>query len=344
MLQLAYFDRDRDPVVMDIGPVLDLEDVAGGKTCALAGRVEPRDYADTAAMLGRYSPAQLIASPGVWTRACRARISPTRVGGLTGCRTGRSRRSGSAPAISPSCGAGSPRGPGLLRPSAPSRGRACAGIGHRGGPGPGATLRLTGKLSPAADARRRLPGMRLVRLVCSRREDQGLCPTHPRGHRAACEAVRAQLDPAGQDLAAVRPDVPPATRRRVPPAATPALVAGDVPRGTCPRTPPSSAPASASWTRCHRTDHDPGSGRPSMRSANTARLLACCAAALPPAPVTGGHSRAVTERNRRARRAQLIVERVVDRPWRPMGATCAISAIWRAISAASNVGGAPSQW
>lgn len=28
--------------------------------CALAGRVEPRDYADTAAMLERYSPAQLI--------------------------------------------------------------------------------------------------------------------------------------------------------------------------------------------------------------------------------------------------------------------------------------------
>lgn len=60
MLQMAYFDRDRDPVVMDIGPVLDLENVAGGKVCALAGRVEPRDYADTAAMLGRYSPAQLI--------------------------------------------------------------------------------------------------------------------------------------------------------------------------------------------------------------------------------------------------------------------------------------------
>ena len=55
MLQMAYFDRGCDPVVMDIGPVLDLEDVAGGKVCALAGRVEPRDYADTAAMLGRYS-------------------------------------------------------------------------------------------------------------------------------------------------------------------------------------------------------------------------------------------------------------------------------------------------
>ncbi len=61
MLQMAYFERGREPVIMDIGPVLDLEDVAGGKVCALAGRVEPRDYADTAAALERYSPAQLIA-------------------------------------------------------------------------------------------------------------------------------------------------------------------------------------------------------------------------------------------------------------------------------------------
>jgi Nucleotidyl transferase AbiEii toxin, Type IV TA system len=60
MLQMAYFDRGRDPVVMDIGAVLDLEDVAGGKVCALAGRVEPRDYADTAAMLDRFSPRQLL--------------------------------------------------------------------------------------------------------------------------------------------------------------------------------------------------------------------------------------------------------------------------------------------
>ncbi len=60
VLQLAYFDRGNDPVVMDIGPVLDLEDVVGGKVCALASRVEPRDYADVAAALERYSPAQLI--------------------------------------------------------------------------------------------------------------------------------------------------------------------------------------------------------------------------------------------------------------------------------------------
>jgi hypothetical protein len=60
LLQMAYFDRDRAPVIMDFGPVLDLEDVVGGKVCALASRVEPRDFVDTAAALGRYSVTQLI--------------------------------------------------------------------------------------------------------------------------------------------------------------------------------------------------------------------------------------------------------------------------------------------
>ena len=60
MLQMAYFDRDRRPVVMDVGPVLDLQDVVGSKVCALASRVEPRDYLDTAAALERYSVAQLV--------------------------------------------------------------------------------------------------------------------------------------------------------------------------------------------------------------------------------------------------------------------------------------------
>ena len=60
MLQMAYFDRARKPVIMDIGPVLDLEDVIGGKVCALASRAEPRDYVDTAAALDRYSVAQMI--------------------------------------------------------------------------------------------------------------------------------------------------------------------------------------------------------------------------------------------------------------------------------------------
>jgi hypothetical protein len=60
MLQMAYFDRTRGPVTMDVGPVLDLEDLAGSKVCALASRVEPRDYIDTAAALRRYDVGQLI--------------------------------------------------------------------------------------------------------------------------------------------------------------------------------------------------------------------------------------------------------------------------------------------
>ena len=60
LLQMAYFDRARRPVIMDVGPVLDLEDVVGGKMCALASRVEPRDYVDTAAAMGRYSMEQMI--------------------------------------------------------------------------------------------------------------------------------------------------------------------------------------------------------------------------------------------------------------------------------------------
>jgi Nucleotidyl transferase AbiEii toxin, Type IV TA system len=60
MLQLAYFDRTRSPIIMDVGPVLDLEDVIGGKVCALASRAEPRDYVDTAAALARYSIDEMI--------------------------------------------------------------------------------------------------------------------------------------------------------------------------------------------------------------------------------------------------------------------------------------------
>jgi len=60
MLQMAYFDRARRPVVMEIGPVLDLEDVVGGKACALASRVEPRDYVDIAAALERYTIEQIV--------------------------------------------------------------------------------------------------------------------------------------------------------------------------------------------------------------------------------------------------------------------------------------------
>jgi hypothetical protein len=60
MLQMAYFDRARRPVIMEFGPVLDLEDAMGGKVGALATRAVPRDYLDTAAALDRYTVAELI--------------------------------------------------------------------------------------------------------------------------------------------------------------------------------------------------------------------------------------------------------------------------------------------
>jgi hypothetical protein len=80
-LQMAYFDRAHEPVVMEFGPVLDLQDVAGGKVCALASRAYERDFADTAALLERYAPDELK-SPisgfrevpiAGWRRRCRRR-------------------------------------------------------------------------------------------------------------------------------------------------------------------------------------------------------------------------------------------------------------------------------
>jgi hypothetical protein len=59
-LQMAYIDRCKAPLAMEIGPVLDVEDVVGSKVCALASRVATRDYVDTAAALRRYDVEQLI--------------------------------------------------------------------------------------------------------------------------------------------------------------------------------------------------------------------------------------------------------------------------------------------
>jgi hypothetical protein len=59
-LQMAYFDRAREPVVMEFGPVLDLEDALGGKVAALASRAYERDFSDVGAALGRYSKDELI--------------------------------------------------------------------------------------------------------------------------------------------------------------------------------------------------------------------------------------------------------------------------------------------
>jgi hypothetical protein len=60
-LQMAYFERVNEPVLMEFGPVLDLEDALAGKTAALASRAYERDYADVAAAVDRgYTVDELI--------------------------------------------------------------------------------------------------------------------------------------------------------------------------------------------------------------------------------------------------------------------------------------------
>ena len=115
MLQMAYFDRSRGPVTMDVGPVLDLEDVVGGKVAALASRAYERDYIDTAAALGRYSVGQVIGfarrlDPGLDDRDFAD--AGKRLDQLT---TRHSPATGSGTRTSPGCGSGSLPGPGTDR-------------------------------------------------------------------------------------------------------------------------------------------------------------------------------------------------------------------------------------
>ncbi|WP_428966895.1 nucleotidyl transferase AbiEii/AbiGii toxin family protein [Micromonospora fluostatini] len=59
-LSLARLDRHRSPVVMDLGPVMDLRDLIANKTAALVNRREVRDYIDVAAALDHYPVADLL--------------------------------------------------------------------------------------------------------------------------------------------------------------------------------------------------------------------------------------------------------------------------------------------
>ena len=53
-LTLTRLDRSRAPVVMDVGPVMHLDDLVASKVAALVNRREVRDYIDVAAALERY--------------------------------------------------------------------------------------------------------------------------------------------------------------------------------------------------------------------------------------------------------------------------------------------------
>lgn len=55
--------RAHDPVWMEIGPVLAIEDAVANKVCALYGRAEPRDYLDVDAIrqTGMFTDTELLA-------------------------------------------------------------------------------------------------------------------------------------------------------------------------------------------------------------------------------------------------------------------------------------------
>jgi hypothetical protein len=59
-LSLARLDRYRSPVVMDLGPVMDVRDLMASKTAALVNRREVRDYIDVAAALAHHRPEWLL--------------------------------------------------------------------------------------------------------------------------------------------------------------------------------------------------------------------------------------------------------------------------------------------
>ena len=60
ILQITHFDRNRSPVFMDVGPVLNPLDAIASKVRAFATRAEERDVIDVAAALEHYSADQLI--------------------------------------------------------------------------------------------------------------------------------------------------------------------------------------------------------------------------------------------------------------------------------------------
>ncbi|MCA2214920.1 nucleotidyl transferase AbiEii/AbiGii toxin family protein [Jidongwangia harbinensis] len=69
-LTLCRLDRHRAPVVMDLGPVMHLDDLVATKVAALVGRREVRDYIDVAAALDRYPVDRVLelaraADPGL---------------------------------------------------------------------------------------------------------------------------------------------------------------------------------------------------------------------------------------------------------------------------------------
>ncbi|MFB9238267.1 nucleotidyl transferase AbiEii/AbiGii toxin family protein [Plantactinospora siamensis] len=59
-LSLGYLHRRRGPVMLDVGPVMHLDDLRAWKVAALVARAEPRDFIDVAAFLESADARQLL--------------------------------------------------------------------------------------------------------------------------------------------------------------------------------------------------------------------------------------------------------------------------------------------
>ncbi|MFI5907691.1 nucleotidyl transferase AbiEii/AbiGii toxin family protein [Dactylosporangium sp. NPDC051541] len=59
-LTLSRLDRRHSPVMMDVGPVMHLDDLIATKVAALVNRREVRDYIDVAAAMEHYSVGELL--------------------------------------------------------------------------------------------------------------------------------------------------------------------------------------------------------------------------------------------------------------------------------------------
>lgn len=60
-LSLSCQARRHATIGMEVGPVMDLDDLLAWKTAALVGRARERDYIDVAAFLDRFPPDRLLA-------------------------------------------------------------------------------------------------------------------------------------------------------------------------------------------------------------------------------------------------------------------------------------------
>jgi hypothetical protein len=59
-LSLGHLSRRRSPQLLDIGPVLHMDDLRAWKVAALVARAEPRDFIDVAVFLADYTADELL--------------------------------------------------------------------------------------------------------------------------------------------------------------------------------------------------------------------------------------------------------------------------------------------